>query len=179
MLFKAFYTHANIEGLYCNAHPNRLPPGKEVVWTDNFGKCVYVCEKTHKRRILNVYQPVFWFSLLISARSSRVFLFLVLALSSLTFSASGLLRVSALSLSPPSEVFGQLWLSLCIIEVVTPTSCLIPGPLSLIDGQSKHWGLEWLTAYECVYVYACGSRHTQIWSCTRDCPYIHNVQMYI
>lgn len=47
-----------------------------------------------------------------------------------------------LSLSPfPSEVFGQLWLAVCITGVVTLTSCLIPGPLSLIDGQSKHCGL--------------------------------------
>lgn len=48
------------------------------------------------------------------------------------------------SLSPfPSEVFGQLWLAVCIAEVVTLTSCLIPGPLGLIDGQSKHCGLLW------------------------------------
>lgn len=47
-----------------------------------------------------------------------------------------------LSLAPfPSEVFGQLWLAVCIAEVVTLTSCLIPGPLSLIDGQSKHCDL--------------------------------------
>lgn len=37
----------------------------------------------------------------------------------------------------PSEIFGQLWLSVCITEVVTLTSCIIPGPLGLIDGQSK------------------------------------------
>lgn len=42
----------------------------------------------------------------------------------------------------PSEIFGQLWLNVCIAEVVTLTSCLIPGPLSLIDGQSKHCRLQ-------------------------------------
>lgn len=49
----------------------------------------------------------------------------------------------------PSEVFGQLWPTVCITEVVTLTSCLIPGPLSLIDGQSKHCGLR-ASMCECV-----------------------------
>lgn len=39
----------------------------------------------------------------------------------------------------PSELFGQLWPAVCISKVVTLTSCLIPGPLKLIDGQSKQW----------------------------------------
>lgn len=52
----------------------------------------------------------------------------------------------------PSEVFGQLWLAVCITEVVTLTSCLIPGPLSLIDGQSKHHGLDWVAAHQYVQV---------------------------
>lgn len=48
----------------------------------------------------------------------------------------------AVSLPFPSEVFGQLWQTVCITEVATLTSCLIPGLLSLIDGQSKHRGLQ-------------------------------------
>lgn len=31
----------------------------------------------------------------------------------------------------PSEIFGQLWLNVCITEVTTLTSCLIPGPSQL------------------------------------------------
>lgn len=53
----------------------------------------------------------------------------------------------------PSEVFGQLWLAMCITEVVTLTSCLIPGPLSLIDGQSKYCGRGRLAV--CKHVKVC------------------------
>lgn len=56
-----------------------------------------------------------------------------------------------------SEVFRQLWLSVCITEVVTLTSCLIPGPLSLIDGQSKHRGLGRLSACDRMQAFMCGA----------------------
>lgn len=51
-----------------------------------------------------------------------------------SFSTLEVLRVSTAlpSLSSfPSEIFGQLWLNVCITEVVTLTSCLIPGPSRL------------------------------------------------
>lgn len=51
-----------------------------------------------------------------------------------SFSTLEVLRVSTAlpSLSSfPSEIFGQLWLNVCITEVVTLTSCLIPGPSQL------------------------------------------------
>lgn len=48
------------------------------------------------------------------------------------------LRSDHLSSPLCSTVFGQLCLVVCITEVVTLTSCLIPGSFGVIDGQSKH-----------------------------------------
>lgn len=93
------------------------------VWTVFLGERSN--KKTRKQNILltvfscppftsrNVHQPVFFFS---------------------SFSTLEVLRVSTAlpSLSSfPSEIFGQLWLNVCITEVVTLTSCLIPGPSQL------------------------------------------------
>ena len=51
-------------------------------------------------------------------------------------------------MSLSSQVFGQLWLAMCITAAVTLTSCLIPGTLSLLYSQSKHCGLELLALCE-------------------------------
>lgn len=85
-------------------------------------------------------------------------------------------------LSPfPSEVFGQLWLVVCITEVATLTSCLIPGPLSLIDGQSKHCGLEWSDcARACASVCLAVNKHPRLiptWS--QECIFTQNCMMCV
>lgn len=81
-------------------------------------------------------------------------------------------------LSPfPSEVFGQLWRAVCITEVVTLTSCLIPGSFSLIDGQSKHCGLQRSGfARACASVFLAVNKYPRlipIWSCTYNCLFMH------